>query len=259
MHLPTAATLLLLLALPVLAQDATPAPSATVSPETTPAASPSPAASPAETPSASPEASPEASASPESASSPASEASASPSPEATPSDADAASAEATASPTPGEDSIPLPPESGISDEPIVSETDVPALDPASPDAAFADPNAFIPDSTMPEIPPAPAGPSAEEMRRKLKVRYEEVRIQVEKDPAVRSLKEQAQKAKTFEDERAAYREYYRLLFKKMRAVDKDLKARCDAMESAYLGLLSQTRVEPTIPLNLPPKPEPLAE
>jgi hypothetical protein len=245
MHLPTAATLLLLLALPVLAQDATPAPSATVSPETTPASSPSPTASPADAPSASPEAS--ASPSPDA------------SPEASPSDIATSSADAAASPTPGEDSIPLPPESGISDEPIVSETDVPALDPASSDAAFADPNAFIPDSAMPEIPPAPAGPSAEEMRRKLKVRYEEVRIQVDKDPAVRSLKEQAQNAKTFEDERAAYREYYRLLFKKMRAVDKDLKDRCDAMESAYLGLLSQVRVEPTIPLNLPPKPEPLAE
>jgi hypothetical protein len=71
--------------------------------------------------------------------------------------------------------------------------------------------------------------------------------------------EQSKAAKSFEDERAALREYYRLLFKKMKKADKDLTARCDRLEQAYLARLAQTRVEPTIPLNPPPTPAPLSE
>ena len=107
--------------------------------------------------------------------------------------------------------------------------------------------------------PGATGPSSQEINRKMKVRYQEVRVQVEKDPAVRSLKEQSKTAKTFEDERAALREYYRLLFKKMKKVDKDLTEHCDIMEKAYLARLGQMRIEPTIPLNPPPTPAPLSE
>jgi len=149
--------------------------------------------------------------------------------------------------------------------PIVSESEVKGLLPPGaagsplPDSAFADPNAVIPQdaSGIPSVPPAPAGPSAAELERKQKIRYTEVRTKVERDPEVRSLLEQARKAKTFEDERAAYREYYRLLFKKIRKADKSLTGRCDALEQAYLYRLAQVRVEPTIPLKPPPKPEPL--
>jgi len=147
---------------------------------------------------------------------------------------------------------------------MVSETEVPKVaKPAPgesvPDAAFADPNAVIPTDAGTGRPPGLAGPSTQEIERKLKVRYQEVRVQVEKDPEVRSLKEQSKAAKTFEDERAALREYYRLLFKKMKKVDKDLSARCDVMEKAYLARLAQMRLEPTIPLNPPPTPVPLSE
>ena len=82
-------------------------------------------------------------------------------------------------------------------------------------------------------------------------------MQVEKDPKVMSLFEQAEKAKTFEDQRAAMREYYRLLFKKISTVDKSLADKCKVMETAYLRRLAQERLEPTIPLNPPPTPEPL--
>ena len=70
---------------------------------------------------------------------------------------------------------------------------------------------------------------------------------------------QAQSAKSFENERAALREYYRLLFKKIKKADKDLTARCDVMERAYLARLAQSRIEPTIPLSPPPTPAPLSE
>ncbi len=143
---------------------------------------------------------------------------------------------------------------------MVTDSEVPKLAPGEtlPDSAFADPNAVIPTDAG-NLPPSISGPSAQEIERKLKVRYQEVRVQVEKDPAVRSLMEQSKAAKSFEAERAALREYYRLLFKKMKKVDKDLTERCDRMENAYIARLAQSRLEPTIPLNPPPTPAPLSE
>ena len=182
--------------------------------------------------------------------------SAQPTPTATPTPTPAAAA-------PAEDVIPVPPNAGPAGTPIVSEAEMPApAKPAAPgtaplpDSAFTDPNGVIPDAATPPASRS-AGPSVEEVQRKTKIRYREVRTQIEKDPDVLSLLSQAQKAKNFEDERAAYREYYRLLFKKMKKADKTLTDRCNAMETAYLSRLAQYRVEPTIPLNLPPKPEPL--
>lgn len=171
------------------------------------------------------------------------------------------------SPTPtqtSDDVIPLPSDPGVSDAPIISEEELPnsatapGADGTVPDEAFTDPNSVIPEDISANLPPAPSGPSAEEIERKTKILYQEVRIKVDKDPQVRSLLEAAKTATTFEDERAAYREYYRLLFKKMRKADKSLVERCDRMEKAYLLSLSQTRIEPTIPLNLPPTPTALA-
>ena len=181
---------------------------------------------------------------------------------ASPPTASPASPSPTASPAPGEDVIPLPPNAGPAGAPIVSEAEMTApAKPAPgsaplPDSSFTDPNGVVPDASTPSAP-QPAGPSAEEVQRKIKIRYKEVRVQVDKDPEVISLLDQAKKAKNFEDERAAYREYYRLLFKKMKKVDKALTDRCNAMEAAYISRLAQYRIEPTIPLNLPPKPEAL--
>lgn len=92
------------------------------------------------------------------------------------------------------------------------------------------------------------------MDRKQKLLYREVRTKAEKDAAVISLREQAEAATTFEGERAAYREYYRALFRKMKQLDNSLSKKCDLMEKAYLTRLAQTRIEPTIPLEPPPKP-----
>ena len=178
----------------------------------------------------------------------------------TPSPTPEPSPAASPAPASGDDVIALPPNAGPAGAPIVSEAEMtPPAKPAPgtsplPDSSFTDPNGVIPDSSTPAAS-LPAGPTAEEALRKLKIRYKEVRVQVEKDPDVLSLVEQSKKAKTFEEERAALREYYRLLFKKMKKVDKSLTDRCNAMEAAYLNRLTQYRLEPTIPLNLPPKPE----
>lgn len=156
-----------------------------------------------------------------------------------------------------EDVIPLPDESAPAETPIVSEGELST----DGDAAFLDP-ATAPTEDLavnPDLPPAPTGPTSSELSRNQRVRYQEVRTQAEKDPAVLAMREKAAKARTFEDERAALREYYRLLFARMRKIDKSLSARCNVMERAYIARLAQSRLEPTIPLNPPPTPEPLAD
>jgi len=184
-----------------------------------------------------------------------------PSPETTPISDASLVADPTPDPgpaakTPEEDVIPLESDSGSSTIGAPLETsDLAPPDQAMPDEAFTLPNAIIPDE-LPPAPPAPAE-SKEEKERQIGILYRQVRIKVEKNPDVKSLYDQAGAAKSEEDRRAAFREYYRLLFKKMVAVDKSLQSRCQVMEDAYLRRLAQTRLEPTIPLNPPPTPEPL--
>ena len=127
-----------------------------------------------------------------------------------------------------------------------------------PDEAYTQPDALVPDLAPGAPPPPPVSfESAQEKARQLSIRYREVRVQAEKDPAVVSLLEQGERARTLEDQRAAMRQYYRLLFKKIASIDKSLAEKCKVLETAYLRRLAQERVEPTIPLNPPPTPEPL--
>lgn len=131
-------------------------------------------------------------------------------------------------------------------------------DEGMPDEAYTEPDALIPDAGPVGPPPAPVTfESTQEKARQLSIRYREVRVRVEKDPKVVSLREQAEQARTLEDQRAAMREYYRLLFKKIASIDKSLTEKCRVMETAYLRRLAQERLEPTIPLNPPPTPEPI--
>lgn len=118
---------------------------------------------------------------------------------------------------------------------------------------------FVMPSDLPPMDVAPALPSVPmgEPVRVIDARYKALRIKIDKDPEVISLKQQADSAKTYEQNRAALREYYRLLFKKMRAADSSIETRINQMEQAYLNRLAQARVEPTIPLEPPPKPRPL--
>ncbi len=156
---------------------------------------------------------------------------------------------AEVSPAPTPDVIPL------EGAPLETQDLAPAIDQAMPDDAFTEPNAVIPDAPPPPV--TQTLDSAQEKLRLQNIRYKEVRIQVDKDRKVKNLREQADKAKTPEDKRAALREYYRLLFKKMVAVDPSLEGKCRIMEEAYLRRLAQERLEPTIPLNPPPTPQPI--
>jgi hypothetical protein len=200
-----------------------------------------------ETPAATPATSP----TPEAAEQAPAEAAPSPAPETTGVATDLPVGEVGVLPTlePAAEGAPLTTEDVI---PLIPQTDA-----ALPDEAFTDPNAIIPDEPPPLPPSSVAVESEEEKERELAVRYREVRVKAEKDPQVTSMKEKAEAATSMEDRRAALREYYRLLFKKVVALDKSLKSKAEIMEEAYIRRLAQIRLEPTIPLNPPPTPEPI--
>jgi hypothetical protein len=141
------------------------------------------------------------------------------------------------------DLIPLP-------EDIAGDASM--LDLTTDDSIFADGD--IPPMEIPTaLPSVPIGEPA----RVLSARYKELQIKTKKDPALVALWDKAQEVPTFEERRAALREYYRELAQKMREADQTLTSRINAMERAYLQRLEQSRIEPTIPLTPPPTPEPL--
>ena len=181
---------------------------------------------------------------------------------------DAAPAEPQASPAPqvapsDQDFINLPNEPAVQSTDIISDSQISLsgepLPAAESDKDYVDPNQLMPTDAAPvPIDPRTLAAAGEEQERKIKIRYQQVRAKAEQDSDVASLLAKAKTATTFEGERAAYRKYYELLFKKMRKLDSSLSKKCDLMEKTYLARLAQTRVEPTIPLEPPPKPEPLA-
>ena len=181
---------------------------------------------------------------------------------------DAPTAEPQASPAPqvapsDQDFINLPNEPAVQSTDIISDSQISLsgepLPAAESDKDYVDPNQLMPTDAAPApIDPRTLAAAGEEQERKIKIRYQQVRAKAEQDSDVASLLAKAKTATTFEGERAAYRKYYELLFKKMRKLDSSLSKKCDLMEKTYLARLAQTRVEPTISLEPPPKPEPLA-
>ncbi len=125
----------------------------------------------------------------------------------------------------------------------------------------ADPNALIPASEVTSTPPVSPKIAAEQQKEVASMelaKYKAVKIQAEKVPTIRSFYDRAQRASTNEDYRAAMREYYRMLFKKIELLDPSLANKARGMQEAYLRRLAQTRIEPTIPLHPPPPPAPLS-
>ncbi len=99
----------------------------------------------------------------------------------------------------------------------------------------------------------PSVESIEKKKQELKVRYYQVRAEVEKEKDVAALKEKAAHATTDEGKRQALRAYYSLLFATMKKMDPTISERCDLLERAYLHRLEQVSVEPTVPLTPPPE------
>ena len=115
-----------------------------------------------------------------------------------------------------------------------------------------DPNALPSTSPDEAVVPMNSTESIEKKKEQIKVRYYQVRTQVEKEEAVISLRFKADKAASDEEKRQALRAYYDLLFQRMRKIDPSLSDRCDTMQAAYLRHLEQVCIEPSIPLNPPP-------
>lgn len=114
--------------------------------------------------------------------------------------------------------------------------------------------------SMPEIPSVP--PIIEDPReaeRKMRVKFRKLRARLIGDPELISLEDMAERAPTPEDYRAARRAYYALFFKKVRKADGSLKDYADKLEKQSVAGLYQTRIEPTVPLNPPPEPQPATQ
>lgn len=190
----------------------------------------------------------------------------SPSPTATPQEAALTLNPSAAAPSPASDRdfIKLPEASPPNDAAATKDTDVTLTGEVSSNSgesdAITDPNDLMPQDSPSQLPvdAAEFAAASEEQEIKVKIRYKETRLMIEKTPALEALLAKAKSARNFESERAAYREYYRELFRRMKKLDPTLTKKCDAMETAYLSRLAQTRIEPTIPLEPPPKPSPLA-
>ncbi len=167
-------------------------------------------------------------------------------------------------PLPGE-VAPAPAEGAAPADPATTPEVAPAVpDPSAPtpDSGMgspgqnpppADPNSLIPPPAPPEQPsPVNTGANDEKQRQDQKTRYYTAKVTADKEEALASLQEKADKAKSDEAKRQALREYYDLLAKRMKKIDPSLSEWIDTMHSAYLRRLEQVRVEPTIPVNPPP-------
>lgn len=116
----------------------------------------------------------------------------------------------------------------------------------------SDPNVAPSFQQNEEVAPISSTESIEKKKEEIKIRYYEVRTQVEKDNSVAALRLKADKAVTDEEKRQTLHSYYELLFQKMKKIDPSISERCDLMKAAYLRHLEQICVQPTVPLNLAP-------
>ncbi|MEO8204827.1 MAG: hypothetical protein ABI615_01510 [Chthoniobacterales bacterium] len=173
-----------------------------------------------------------------------------------------------ASPSPAEETAPAPDQS----DPLPSEPDASTTAPAAQgptpaakktdeamsDAAFTEPNSFVPEDTQtPGISDLPQVKQNEaEKVRTDRLRYRKAKTQADKDSAVHDMREQADAAKNDGDRRAAFRKYYDLLNKKIVQIDASVADFAKIMKTAQLARLNEDHVEPTIPLSPPPTPNP---
>ena len=120
----------------------------------------------------------------------------------------------------------------------------------------SDPNALIPPPTDSGAPsPINSAGNEEKERQDQKTKYYAAKVKADKEEALASLLEKSDKAKTDEGKRQTLREYYDLLAKRMKKIDPSISDWIDTMHAAYLRRIEQVRVEPSIPLSLPPVPD----
>lgn len=161
-----------------------------------------------------------------------------------------------------------PAEPDASSNPTLPATPDPATpDPSAPAANSgqgstgenpppSDPNSLIPPPAEPEQPsPINAAGNEEKQRQDQKTRYYSAKVKADKEEGLASLLQKADKAKSEEAKRQTLREYYDLLAKRMKKIDPSISEWVDTMHAAYLRRLAQVKIEPTIPVNVPPLPD----
>jgi len=122
---------------------------------------------------------------------------------------------------------------------------------------FGGSEAFNPPPPMPQIPDRP--PVVEdpnEVERKLRVKFRQVKARIQNDPQLLQLTDMAQHAANPEDYRTARRSYYALFYGKVRKADSSLSSYADKLEKLAVAGLYQTRIQPTVALNPAPEPQP---
>ena len=102
--------------------------------------------------------------------------------------------------------------------------------------------------------PAPGGKTLEDRSRSTdelqqRVRFREVKTRALKDPAVQSEWDRAQTVRTDYEKREALKSYYTRLYTRMAKIDRSLKKRIAEEQGRSLARLTQTRVDPTEPLD----------
>jgi hypothetical protein len=83
----------------------------------------------------------------------------------------------------------------------------------------------------------------------LRVKFRQAKTRALSDPVVQAEWHRANAARTDYEKREALKAYYRALFNRMRRIDASLKPRIAESEQRALHRLTQTRIDPTEPLD----------
>jgi hypothetical protein len=154
--------------------------------------------------------------------------------------------------------------SSTTDSAASNNTPAPASDPLAPapnsgagspgqNPPSSDPNSLIPPPIEPQQPsPINAAGNEEKQRQDQKAKYYAAKVKADKEESLAALLTKSDKAKNDETKREILREYYDLLAKRMKKIDPSISEWIDTMHAAYLRRLQQVRVEPSIPVALPP-------
>jgi hypothetical protein len=82
-----------------------------------------------------------------------------------------------------------------------------------------------------------------------RIRYRQVKTRAFNDPGVQAEWERAHAVRTDYEKREAMKSYYKMLFDRMRRIDGSLKRRIAQEEDRALRRLTQSRIDPTEPLD----------
>jgi hypothetical protein len=162
---------------------------------------------------------------------------------------------------------------GVADEAPVTPTPAPAAEPdldlmpsnsgqlLPPPALTTEPLPLIPEAPEPTERPRTSDiqeprrekkSSTEEATNEMKerIRYREVKTRALKDPAIQAEWERAHKVGTDYEKRESLKKYYTMLYARMARIDKTLKKRIAEQERTSIRRLTQTRIDPTEPLDI---------